>query len=403
MMTEFNNLHANNHKFGPKKYNSGSMKNTLKMDDLDLERNNILKNDVHKKRNYKRQEGINHMSKSHISKRVLESIPSDIPFDEILSQIQELNENQLNQLITNVPVNYNEGFNESTDQIEFENLSNIQKLKYLESLNKEELALQIKELRSKEKEFEGFSSEFESPENVDDFLSKKKMYVAFLIFYFFELTIQNIYLLQLLREKVKRIKSVIFSCRVIPLIYYLSRILGDLIFTSFLYGIIYGALRLGAVNLIDKFNMENEFLNLWGLLFIWKMRYILIGYVLSHFIYGSIEQILKYYVYIYVMINGGFVVVAIYYPNIPFDYIFDSGSIWLYTFQKEFVLSWKKEIGALVVNFMLALMISTMIDTFKLNRNFWHQKKGRKEMKAKEMDSQDNSLNQSFFSDRKTI
>lgn len=229
------------------------------------------------------------------------------------------------------------------------------------------------------------------------------MYVVFLIFFFFELTIQNIYLLQLLREKVNRIKSIIFSCRVIPLIYYLSRILGDLIFNSVLYGVIYGALKIGARNLITQYNMETDFNDLWGLLFIWKLRYILIGYVLSHFIYGSIEQVLKYYMYIYVMINGGFVVLAVYYPQLPFDYVFDSGSIWRFSFNKEFDLRWSKEIGALGVNFVLALLISAMIDNYRLNRNFWNQKKGRKEMKAKESKDEINSLNQSFFSESKLM
>jgi hypothetical protein len=188
---------------------------------------------------------------------------------------------------------------------------------------------------------------------------------------------------------------------VIPLIYYLSRILGDIIFTGVLYAIIYGALRIGATNLIAQYNMETDFNNLWGLLFVWKLRYILIGYILSHFIYGSIEQVLKYYMYIYVMINGGFVVLAVYYPKLPFDYIFDSGSIWQYTFNKEFSLQWSKEIGALIVNFVLALLISTMIDNFRLNRNFWNQKKGRKEMKTKEIKNRTSSLNQSFFSERR--
>lgn len=241
----------------------------------------------------------------------------------------------------------------------------------------------------------------EPPENFDDMINTKKVYVAFLVIFFFEVTILNIYLLRLLQEKVDKIKSIIFSCRVLPVVYYLSRILGDLIFTGVLYAIIYGALRIGANTLIAQHSMEAEFNNLWGLLLIWKTRYILISYLLSHFITGSVQQVLKYYMYIYALINGGFVVLAVYYPRLPFDYVFDSGSIWLYTFKSQHVVDWRREVGGVLVNFALALGVSSLLDSFRLNRNFWNQKKARKEMRAREQATQSApSLNHSFSSDK---
>lgn len=231
-------------------------------------------------------------------------------------------------------------------------------------------------------------------------LNQKKMYIVFLILFLFELTIQNVYLLQLLREKVKRIKSIIFSCKVTPLVYYLSRLLGDIIFNATLYAIIYWALLFGAKNLIREFDMQTQYLSLWGLLFIWKLRYIFISYLLSHFITGSIDQVLKYYMYIYALINGGFVALAIYYPRLPFDYVFDAGTIWLYTFQTDYKIDWTKEIASVFVNMGLALFVSTLLDNYRLNRNFWKQSKGRKQMGAKiQPQSKKQSLNYSFQSD----
>lgn len=220
--------------------------------------------------------------------------------------------------------------------------------------------------------------------------------------FFFEISILNIYLLTLLREKINKIKSIIFSSRVIPFTYYLSRALGDIIFTSFLYAIIYGVLRIGAQNLIEKYQISDVFTNLWGLLFIWKLRYIFISYNISHLITGNIDQVLKYYFYIYSLVNGGFVVIAIYYPKIPFDYVFDSGSIWLYSFDSEHQINWVKEIASVIINFILAVGGSTLIDNYRLNRNFWKQKEGMRTMKAKQEEiSKRNTLDMSFQSESK--
>ena len=160
-MTEFKTFQNDKHHFGPKKGQKHHYK--IPKMDIDLSQKHGIDKIPSSKKGYRRGEGIKHMGKSHISKRILQNHknnPSEPDLDEILSQIEEfqgMNENQLNQLITNIPINYKDGLHESIDQIEFENLSKIQKQKYLEGLNQQQLAAEITKLRLKEKQAEGIS------------------------------------------------------------------------------------------------------------------------------------------------------------------------------------------------------------------------------------------------------
>lgn len=197
--------------------------------------------------------------------------------------------------------------------------------------------------------------------------------------YCFELTILNIFLSTLLHEKVKKIKTTIYSSKVTPFTYYLSHLLGDIIFNICLYFVFYWALYFGAKKLISQYAMLNEFQGCFFILLNWKLRYVFIGYLISHFINGYVDKILKYYLFIYSIVNGGFLILNTFYPKLPLKYIFDCGDIWQYTFNSDYTLKYWEQIIALFVNFILALLISTIVDNYYLNRNFLNQKKHSQE------------------------
>lgn len=210
---------------------------------------------------------------------------------------------------------------------------------------------------------------------IGDALDKKKLHVAFFLIYFFELTIMNIFILGLLKEKINKIKTMIYSNRVSPLCYYLSRLLGDIIFNLALYAIIYMALYFGAHPILKKYQLYSDFNDCFSILLVWKLRYVFISYLISHFFYNNIERVLKFYLFIYSIINAGFVVLHFYYPSIPFDLVFDAGDIWGYVFNPDYTVDkWRLGIG-LLIDFLLALSVSTILDNYFLSRNYGGQRK----------------------------
>lgn len=210
-------------------------------------------------------------------------------------------------------------------------------------------------------------------------------------------------MLTLLKEKVNKIKSTIYSSRVSPLTYYTSRVLGDIIFNCVLYSMIYGSLYLGAQKLIHQYDMFKEFNGCFFILLSWKIRYVLISYLISHFIWGSIDLILKYYLFIYSIINGGFAVLSAFYPNLPFKYVFDCGDIWINTFNPDYVLDYWELVLAIFVNFVLAIFVSMLIDNFQLNRNYRKQAKARKEFKIVKSNYKRDVLDQSLDNSSKHL
>ena len=204
------------------------------------------------------------------------------------------------------------------------------------------------------------------------------MRIAFTVLLYFELAIVNVSLLRLLREKIDKIKSLVFSSRVTPLVYYSSRALGDALFNAILYAIFYGVLSIGARDLINRYDQGAQFNNLWLLLFIWKLRYVFIGYLVSHLITGCVDQIMRFYLYIYAALNAPFIVISVFYPGAPFDYFFDCGSIVRYSFQPSYRLDFGKEVIALLLNLSAALLVSTLIDNYRLGRNFNNQSRARR-------------------------
>lgn len=210
---------------------------------------------------------------------------------------------------------------------------------------------------------------------IGDSLEKKKVHLAFFIVYFFELSIMNIFLLGLLKEKVNKIKTVIYSNRASPFVYYLSRLLGDVFFNLVLYSVIYLALYLGAYKILVKYEMFSDFNDCFSILLVWKLRYVFIGYLISHLFYSSIERILKFYLFIYSLINSGAIILHFYFPNVPIDLVFDSGDIWGYVFYPDYQVKKWRLLTGLLVDFVLALVCSTVLDNFFLSRNYRGQKK----------------------------
>lgn len=196
------------------------------------------------------------------------------------------------------------------------------------------------------------------------------MRIAFLILLYFELLIQNFYLFELLKEKLSKMKNIMYSTRVSPLVYYTSRLLGDVLTTTLLYLFIYAVLYIGASNLIQKYDQGGHYNTLWLLLFVWKLRYIMMSYILSHLITGCVDTIMKFYMYIHLLVNGPFVIVQLKYPALPFGYFFDSMALIPYSFQSDFTGYFRQELVGLLLNFVVAVCVSTLIDNWKLSRNF---------------------------------